>query len=1342
MPIFNKEPTNSIASPIMKAAAYFFSFILIATPALPVMAKMNHSETLKKEIEGHPLFTPLLNSRYTYTTPKFVEGSVSTAYNIESFYKRLKNTNPQKVQHIASLDALIGTPAVQTRYIRSQITQILGRTLINSFEKNEEQQLKTLYDNAISFALSSNLNVGSVLTQTPPSDMVWPEFHIINSKRLLIPVVYLTQNTIDKRLVNSNETTFGGDAFFNELVVSNTQLNFQRENFLQASNLLLTNNAAIISAGDQYINVTRDITNANDSTISSRGALTIALGGDLNNLSSIIVSQDDLTITASNINNETLVFFEGNDKYQKSHYGTISGINSKDGNLTLASTGNINYVGATSQAGKGLTLDAQGNIKIGTAIVSALSHSKNASSESTTHITSSLTAKENISLIAAGEIELDAATIASDEGHIEILAGMGITIDSKLNSKRSHSKYKSSGKSIEESAYETVAMRAVLDAGKNIIIHADAGDIKLRSVDITSQEGTDVTAKDGQIQMLLTVEDDQYNYNSVKKSLLTVKTVSRGHDKQNAVPNTIIGGIAVQATKGVFVEYEGDPEFTLEEQIDKLSTMEGMEWMQVVSEHVAPENWAEIQVQYDEWNDETTSISPALAAVISIAVAVWTGGAGAETLFAAMQNAGLSSLASQSTLALANGAVNGDIKGAMKDLASKDTFKNVATAMVTAGAMHQINATFFSPSSEELQTLASKNLSPAAYAKEIKQLQALTLGQQATQAVTNASVSAAISTAIQGTNFSDSFKQSLLQSASSKIGSVLSDELSALSSTGQWDKAIGYIVDTSLGCITGAINSAGSELSSDDGCAGGAGGALISAIVTDIHTESTYDKRAQLEADRKDELAFIMSNGEYASKDIYYQATKGDIAASIAKIDAQGGDLAKLSAAFTALLAGIDVSSAATAAESTSLRRKQANVIDIVNVLTEAQNDAVLLGRNRLLDETLNNLQVEHISDDLLQMAEDISLNLQKVITDSGEEIYILRTGFETGQVIASEAQLVKLIAAQAQALQRENALSEQLLRAIEDYERAAEKFKKIKGDGLFEALEADRIAEEEREANKAVVNPLIRVDISYRSSTIQGAEAKAFVVVDNQLINVPSTALSIISDTFDLELEINEILSRADSFDQQAYEEVRHLAHEKRGISYDEFDSVVASATTVVKTAAILVGSGGIVKESRDIAKNIDALITDKDKISERIDTNSERLSSLDNTRETGSAERPDIGVVTKSGPKLLTHAPKTRFFKGDEAVKHFERHGSELMGAFGRKSYNLKDYLNDANHVIKNGTFVPEMNGYVRLIGGQGSAKYGFVGLDRATGGITTFHTKSVSELARKAPSLGFSK
>lgn len=100
------------------------------------------------------------------------------------------------------------------------------------------------------------------------------------------------------------------------------------------------------------------------------------------------------------------------------------------------------------------------------------------------------------------------------------------------------------------------------------------------------------------------------------------------------------------------------------------------------------------------------------------------------------------------------------------------------------------------------------------------------------------------------------------------------------------------------------------------------------------------------------------------------------------------------------------------------------------------------------------------------------------------------------------------------------------------------------------------------------------------------------------------------------------------------------------------------------------------------------------------------------------------------------------TKFFKGDEAVEHFYRHGNELMQAMGRNAYNLKGYLVDANHVIRTGTWVPEMHGYVKLLGGKGSAKYGFVGLDRLSGKITTFHPKTVSELIRKAPSLGLSK
>lgn len=57
----------------------------------------------------------------------------------------------------------------------------------------------------------------------------------------------------------------------------------------------------------------------------------------------------------------------------------------------------------------------------------------------------------------------------------------------------------------------------------------------------------------------------------------------------------------------------------------------------------------------------------------------------------------------------------------------------------------------------------------------------------------------------------------------------------------------------------------------------------------------------------------------------------------------------------------------------------------------------------------------------------------------------------------------------------------------------------------------------------------------------------------------------------------------------------------------------------------------------------------------------------------------------------------------------------------------------------MVQNGTYVPEMHGFVQFMGASGRANYAFVGLNRSTGNITTFHIKSVEELSRRAPSVG---
>ncbi|WP_146172040.1 RHS repeat-associated core domain-containing protein [Pseudoduganella armeniaca] len=95
-------------------------------------------------------------------------------------------------------------------------------------------------------------------------------------------------------------------------------------------------------------------------------------------------------------------------------------------------------------------------------------------------------------------------------------------------------------------------------------------------------------------------------------------------------------------------------------------------------------------------------------------------------------------------------------------------------------------------------------------------------------------------------------------------------------------------------------------------------------------------------------------------------------------------------------------------------------------------------------------------------------------------------------------------------------------------------------------------------------------------------------------------------------------------------------------------------------------------------------------------------------------------------------------RRFKTGEDVLHFQKHGSEIAHALGYQKYTVSQYVEDANAVLRTGTFVPELNAYVAIPGGTGSAKGLLVGLDRATGEITTMHMKPVSWFEAKAPSL----
>ncbi|MBK9151239.1 MAG: hypothetical protein IPM26_09640 [Saprospiraceae bacterium] len=91
---------------------------------------------------------------------------------------------------------------------------------------------------------------------------------------------------------------------------------------------------------------------------------------------------------------------------------------------------------------------------------------------------------------------------------------------------------------------------------------------------------------------------------------------------------------------------------------------------------------------------------------------------------------------------------------------------------------------------------------------------------------------------------------------------------------------------------------------------------------------------------------------------------------------------------------------------------------------------------------------------------------------------------------------------------------------------------------------------------------------------------------------------------------------------------------------------------------------------------------------------------------------------------------------FGGDEAVVHFGKHADQIMKVTGKSAYNLKNYVDDANWIIQNGTYSSKLNGYYHYMGNaaKGESLFGFVGMKNGGSTISTFHIKTATQLGLK--------
>ncbi|MEY4589580.1 MAG: hypothetical protein RL497_1656 [Pseudomonadota bacterium] len=929
--------------------AYTQAANLVSTSRIATDLSVNY------EFEPAPSNQPFMYQRANYVS------AVNEVQNtsVSSFYSQVKQAGIGAP--LPAMGKLVGDGFVQNRYIRYQIHQQLGRHIIDSaLYADEAAEINTLYENAYKFAANqaSRIPFGTPLTadENIPNDMVWPEFRVINNQKTLVPIVYLSKKTLDERTVKGHDIELGESTNLKSMELSGVTLKTRREAMIGVmNNLTLNNNSSIKASGDLSVivggtlkNIDSTITSAahlnllatqlinSGGTLSAGGTLTIDKEtGQVQNLSGIIKANGTVKITAGEIISKPLVFQFKDQNGSGTRLGTVASIDSVNGNVeldTMQSTkgnGDITIAGATINASNGaITFDARRDINI-TGISSGYQTTYQDGdwevNQSSLDIQQSkLGAKDTIRLSASGAITISASELISTQGGIELLAGQGIYILDELTQEqiqRVDGKGKTTGQSSE---FRTEAVRAVLQAGKGILLRSDHGDVTLKASKLSSTEGTQVQALDGKVRLLMTKELEEFHLQTVKKGDWQIKTRTEDVIDENNIQNAIVGGFQVQATKGIDVEYTGKPGATLQEQIEVFRQMPEMKWMaNLYDDATKTLTLTQLDEVHKEVKKTSKTLSPAAMAIIAIAVCVAMGPAGAQligsgggissaviaaggnaTLGAAL-SAGALTLTTQAVQSLAAGNNLGDT---LNTMGSKESLKSLAISMATAGALQNTDLKMF-------EAVKSDSLG-------------LSFAKQAGQAVYNSTVTAGISTAINGGNskeFFNSFKQGLLSSAVDKLGEKMAKTIGAAYDNGSPEgisNSLRYIAHAGAGCIYGIASAAASQSENNEkySCFSGAGGAVIGELVADQFKD--HHQIAERQKATEDWLAL---NGiDATTQDLTPEQAKQMQAtvpanfippAELRKLQAQGVDLAKLGAGLAAFIAKGDVNIAANAGE-------------------------------------------------------------------------------------------------------------------------------------------------------------------------------------------------------------------------------------------------------------------------------------------------------------------------------------------------------------------------------------------------------------------------------------------
>ena len=462
----------------------------------------------------------------------FIESNVkfidkSSYIGADYLFKNLKFTPDKDLK-------IIGDSIYETKLISKTILEITGQRFLGNY-KSDKEQMKAFFDNAISERERLDLKLGVSLSNKQISELksniIWYVEENINGQKVLIPKVYLTKDTLNK-LKNKNASIEAGQ----DLVI--------KANNIQNTGNLFANNISITT--DSLIN--KSLLGANKANIHGN-FVNITAKNSVDNIGASIKANEDLIVSAKDISNLSTLRINGNDLDRISTGENLASIEAK--NISLDAKNDFQNSGASIKADEDLTITAK-NVNIDTVEENRYFHSGDSKNYLTIDNKSNISSNiegNNININAKNDVDIKGSNIVAKE-EANIKADGDVNIVSATDSEYfayKESRKKKFGRSRSE---ETINYRTS-NVASNVIgdkVNITSGkDVNILGSNVVAQDSGNISAK-GNITEAAT-KDINYSYHQkTKKGFggLTGKSVTEElHQEINAESNLYVKNKAI-----------------------------------------------------------------------------------------------------------------------------------------------------------------------------------------------------------------------------------------------------------------------------------------------------------------------------------------------------------------------------------------------------------------------------------------------------------------------------------------------------------------------------------------------------------------------------------------------------------------------------------------------------------------------------------------------------------------------------------------------------------------------------------------------------------------------------